>query len=117
VHYQNPINLIQGATKMIKFFKNVYLKTKAKVASIYHGVKNYFSTRSFFPAVSERVRTVTGVVIPASFAAFATSANAEVPASVTTAITTAVADVGVIGAAVLAVVIAIFAFKWLRRAI
>lgn len=43
------------------------------------------------------------------------SAYAEVPASVTTAITTAVTDVGVIGAAVLGVIIAIMAFKWLRR--
>lgn len=42
-------------------------------------------------------------------------AFAEVPASVTTAITTAVTDVGVIGAAVLGVIIAIMAFKWLRR--
>ncbi|SFM30527.1 major capsid protein [Nitrosomonas communis] len=48
------------------------------------------------------------------FAAFA--AKAEVPASVTSAITGAVTDVGTIGAAVLGVIIAIMAFKWLRKA-
>ena len=45
------------------------------------------------------------------------SAQAAVPASVTIGITEAVADVGIIGAAVLGVVIAIAAFMWLKRPI
>lgn len=45
------------------------------------------------------------------------SAQAAVPASVTSGITEAVADVGIIGAAVLGVVIAIAAFMWLKRPI
>lgn len=45
----------------------------------------------------------------------ALNAHAEVPASVTTGIATAVTDVGVIGAAILGVVIAIAGFAWLRR--
>lgn len=42
-------------------------------------------------------------------------AHAEVGAGVTTAITTAVTDVGVIGAAILIVVVAIAGFNWLRK--
>lgn len=45
------------------------------------------------------------------------AAMAEVPASVTTGITETVTDVGVVGAAILGVVIAIVAFNWLRRVI
>lgn len=42
-------------------------------------------------------------------------AHAEVPASVLTSVTTAVTDVGVLGAAIFAVVIAIAVWGWLRR--
>ncbi|MDP1788217.1 major capsid protein [Nitrosomonas sp.] len=40
---------------------------------------------------------------------------AAVPASVTAGVTEAVTDVGVIGAAVLGVIIVMAAFSWLRR--
>jgi hypothetical protein len=46
----------------------------------------------------------------------ASQAQAEVPAEVLTAITTAGTDAAVIGAAVLVVLIGIWAFKLLRRA-
>ena len=49
--------------------------------------------------------------------AFQSVANAAVPADVTTAITAAVTDVGTVGAAILGVIVAIMAFKWLRRAL
>ena len=42
-------------------------------------------------------------------------ASAAVPASVTAGVTEAVTDVGVIGAAVLGVIIVMAAFSWLRR--
>jgi hypothetical protein len=45
------------------------------------------------------------------------SAHAAVPADVTTAISAAVTDVGTVGAAILDVIVAIMAFKWLRRAL
>lgn len=48
---------------------------------------------------------------------FSAVSYAAVPASVTTGISDALADVGIIGAAILGVVIAIVAFNWLRRVI
>ena len=51
----------------------------------------------------------------AAFTLGATSAKAEVAAGVLTTITTAVTDVGVIGAAILIVVVAIAAYNWLRK--
>lgn len=53
----------------------------------------------------------------ASLTAVPAVSFAAVPADVTTAITDAVTDVGVIGAAILGVVVAIAAFMWLRRPI
>lgn len=49
-------------------------------------------------------------------AAVASQAHAEVPAGVLTAITTAGTDAATLGAAVLVVLIGIWAFKLLRRA-
>jgi hypothetical protein len=46
----------------------------------------------------------------------ASSAHAEVPAAVLTAITTAGTDAATLGAAVLVVLVGIWAFKLLRRA-
>lgn len=43
------------------------------------------------------------------------SAMAEVPTTVTSAITTAVEDVGTIGGLILAVIVAIAAFAWMRK--
>ena len=43
------------------------------------------------------------------------TAAAEVPAGVFTAITTAVTDVGLIGAAILIVVVAVASWNWLRK--
>ncbi|MDP3663706.1 MAG: major capsid protein [Nitrosomonas sp.] len=54
--------------------------------------------------------TVVGASALTPFAAFA-----AVPASVTAGVTEAVTDVGVIGAAVLGVIIVMAAFSWLRR--
>lgn len=51
-------------------------------------------------------------LLPLSAAAFA-----EVPASVTGAITEAGTDASTVGAAVLVVIVGIFAFKLLRRAL
>lgn len=45
------------------------------------------------------------------------SASAAIPAAVTTAITDGVADVTTIGGSILAVVVAIVGFGWLRRII
>ncbi|MER0217224.1 MAG: methyltransferase [Nitrosomonas sp.] len=45
------------------------------------------------------------------------SAFAAVPADVTTAITGAVADVAVVGAAVIVVMVGIKVFKWMRSAL
>ncbi|HEY8606095.1 MAG TPA: major capsid protein [Noviherbaspirillum sp.] len=45
------------------------------------------------------------------------NAMAAVPEAVTTEITTAKTDVGTIGAAVFAVMVAIVLFKWFRRAL
>jgi len=45
------------------------------------------------------------------------SAMAAVPVSVTTAISDAGADAGVIGAAVLVVIVGIYAFKLMRKAL
>lgn len=48
---------------------------------------------------------------------FIAPASAAVPADVTTAITTAVADVAVVGAAVIVVMVGIKVFKWMRAAL
>lgn len=45
------------------------------------------------------------------------AAMADVPAGVTTAISSAGTDAGVVGAAVLVVIVGIFAFKWIRKAL
>lgn len=51
------------------------------------------------------------------FSAAALNASAAVPEAVTTAITTAVTDIGVIGAAILIVIVAVAGFSWLRKPI
>ena len=89
---------------MKQFVKNAWLKTKQVAENCYNKVRNYFVK----PSVA-----ATG----ASLVIVSASASAAVPADVTTAITTAVTDVGVIGAAILGVVVAIVAFAWLRRVI
>lgn len=55
--------------------------------------------------------------IPFLFLPFVLSAHAAVPEAVTNAITTASTDVSTVGGAVLAVIVAIAAFRWIRRAI
>lgn len=58
------------------------------------------------------------LVSAGAVSAFASaSAFAAVPASVTTGIADAVTDVGVIGALILGIVIAIAGFAWLRKPI
>lgn len=52
----------------------------------------------------------------ASLASLPAVSFAAVPETVTTAITTAAADVAIIGGAVLGVIIAIMAFRWMRKA-
>lgn len=52
----------------------------------------------------------------AALLAFATSANAALDPAVTTAITTAGTDGATLGGLILAVLIGIAAFKWLRGA-
>lgn len=49
--------------------------------------------------------------------AMVSSAHAEVPAAVLTAITEAGTNAGIMGAAVLVVIVGIRAFKWLRKAL
>jgi hypothetical protein len=56
-----------------------------------------------------------GAVFLASVLGFAPGAFAAVPASVTTAITTAETDVGLVGAAILGVLIIIAGFMWIRK--
>ena len=63
--------------------------------------------------VKAKIQAVTGV----SSMALAGGAMAAVPADVTTALTTAGTDVGTVGAAVLVVIVAIVAFKLLRKAL
>lgn len=58
-----------------------------------------------------------GAVVGAGSLALVQQAHAEVPASVLTSITGAVTDVGIIGAAILGVVIVIATYAWLRRPI
>lgn len=56
------------------------------------------------------------LAIPA-LASLPMASQADVPAEVTTAITAAGTDVATIGGAVLVVVVGIYAFKFLRRAL
>lgn len=60
-------------------------------------------------------KMISGVI--AATSVLAVQAYAEVPAAVMTEITGAKADVGTIGAAVFAVIVAIVLFKWFRRAL
>ena len=53
-------------------------------------------------------------IVPASLVS--ASALAAVPAAVTTAISDAAADIAILGAAVLVVIVAYKVFQWLRRA-
>lgn len=89
---------------MIKFLKNAWNQTKAVAGIVINKVRNLIKKPAASAAVAAPMVIVAG------------SAHAAVPASVTDAITTAVTDVGVIGAAVLGVIIAIMAFRWLRKA-
>lgn len=75
--------------------------------------------QSAFAAIYSPVKRMVyrAVAVSAAFVLGATGAHAAVPADVTTAISTAVTDVGTVGAAILGVIVAIMAFKWLRRAL
>lgn len=57
------------------------------------------------------------VLVGSSLSGLSGLALAEVPAGVTAGITEAVADVGVIGAAVMLVVIAIAGYRWIKKPI
>lgn len=57
------------------------------------------------------------MLVGATLVAGISSASAAVDAGVTTAITTAGADASTVGAAVLVVIVGIFAFKLLRKAL
>lgn len=64
-----------------------------------------------------KVWNTTTAKVAAFFLGTSSVAFAAVPASVTTGISDAVADVGTVGSAILAVVIAIAAFMWIRHVI
>lgn len=59
-----------------------------------------------------KTRVLTGTALTV----LAGTSAADVPAAVTTALATSLTDVGTIGGAVLLVVVAIVAFRFLRRA-
>ncbi|NMG72539.1 major capsid protein [Parazoarcus communis] len=65
-------------------------------------------------ALADRRSAQLAVVSPVAL--FAGAAHAELPASVTTALGDGLTDVGVVGAAVFLIVIAIAVWKYLKRA-
>lgn len=62
-------------------------------------------------------KIATKVSLGSVAALAAGAAMADVPAGVTTAISSAGTDAATVGSAVLVVIVGIFAFKWIRRAL
>ena len=95
--------------------KNLYRKAKDVVMTIGSRVVQKLQS-AYTNCVNALRKTAKAalVAIGISTAILAPSAQAAVPADVTTAITTAVTDVATIGGAVIVVFVAIKAWKWLR---
>ncbi len=63
------------------------------------------------------MKQISRLLVPASLAFTSFVASAQTSAPDTSAITTAATNVGVIGAAVFAVYVAVKGFKWIRAAL
>lgn len=87
-------------------FINLYRKAKDAVTAFGRRVIN--KTKRYVAAFLLTFGLTFGFLSPV---------HADVPAAVTTAITTAAADVAIVGAAVIIVMVGIKVWKWIQRAL